>query len=264
MLDAAEPLAEVLWRMETAGKPVDTPERRASIDKRLDDRARQIADRTVQNYYRRYFRSRLWEAFSDYQPVLRGRRGAPRGLRSGAGIGRADRLGQGAEGRAWHRERVLVTTVLNQPALIGEIAEDFAAMAIEDPELDSLRQAILEISAADPGLDVEALKLHLTQRGFSQTVDRLAGFVTNVLDWFSNPGAAPEDALMGWRHMLPRHRRLGALMAELKAVEEALGRNPTEEVWARFEALKRMLDEGAGDEAEIEGYGVASGRPLGL
>ncbi len=264
MLDAAKPLAEVLWRMETAGKPVDTPERRASIDRRLDDRARQIADRTVQNYYRRYFRSRLWEAFSDYQPALRGRRGARRGLRSGAGIGRADSLGQGAEGQAGHRETVLVATVLNHPGLIGEIAEDFAAMAIEDPELDSLRQAILEVSAVDPGLDVEALKLHLTQRGFSHTVDRLAGSNANVLDWFSNSDAAPEDALMGWRHLLARHQRLGAMMAELKVAEEALGQSMTEEGWARFEALRKMVDEGEGDEAEIEGYGVASGRPQGL
>ncbi len=69
---------------------------------------------------------------------------------------------------------------------------------------------------------------------------------------------------MGWRHLLARHRRLGAMMAELKAAEEALGRNPTEEVWARFEALRKLVDEGEGDEAEIEGYGVASGRPQGL
>jgi DNA primase len=173
-------------------------------------------------------------------------------------------LGQGAEGQAGHRETVLVATVLNHPGLIGEIAEDFAAMAIEDPELDSLRQAILEVRAANADLDVDTLKLHLTQRGFSQTVDRLAVFVTNVLDWFLNSDAAPEDALMGWRHMLARHRRLGALMAELNAAEEALGRSMTEEVWARFEALRKMVDEGEGDEAEIEGYGVASGRPQGL
>jgi DNA primase len=264
MLDAAQPLAEVLWRMETAGKPVDTPERRASIDKKLADRAGQIADRTVQNYYRRYFRSRLWEAFSDYQPALGVRRGAPRGPRSGAGIGRADPLGQGTGGQAGHRETVLLTTVLNHPRLIDEIAEDFAAMTIEDSEFDSLRQAILEVCASNADLDVDALKLHLKQRGFSHTVDRLAGFAPNVLDWFSNPGAAPEDALMGWRHMFPRHQRLGTLMAELKAAEEALGQSPTEEVWARFEALKKMLDEGQGDEAEIEGFGAASGRPQGL
>ncbi len=258
LLGAARPLAEVVWEMETTGRAVDTPERRALVDRRLRDRARGIADRTVQEYYRRYFEDRVWKEFKARQFAGWKTAQADKGPKVQA---HPDRLGQGAEGRAEQRERVLVAAVLNHPGLLQQIAEDFAALPIASPELVGLRQAIMDIAAADADLDAAALGLHLTEQGFSQVVDRLAGPGANVLDWFAKPDAAPEDALMGWRHVWARHRRLGPLKAELKVAEEALAESMTEENQARFEVLKKLVDEGEGDEAELARFGVASGRP---
>ncbi|MEE8279817.1 MAG: DNA primase [Alphaproteobacteria bacterium] len=257
LLDAARPLAEIVWEMETTGRPVDTPERRAFIDKRLRDRAGEIADRTVQDYYRRYFEDRVWKEFKARRFAGWKKPQADKGPKVRA---RPDRLGQGAEGRAEQRERVLVATVLNHPGLLAQIAEDFAALAIASPELDGLRQAIMDIAAANADLDGAGLRLHLTQQGFSQIVDRLAGSGSDVLDWFAKPDADPEDALMGWRHVSARHGRL-ALKPELNVAEQALAQSMTEENQARFEELKKLVDEGEGDEAELERFGVASGRP---
>ena len=47
VLELARPLADVLWDMETDGKPADTPERRASIRTALHAKAAEIADPTV-------------------------------------------------------------------------------------------------------------------------------------------------------------------------------------------------------------------------
>ena len=50
------------------------------------------------------------------------------------------------------------------------------------------------------------------------------------------------------------------LKKDLKAAEMALAENMTEEVYARFLALKAEYENSRGDEASIDGYGIASGR----
>src|SRR5205823_4967040 len=60
VLTAARPLSEVLWQSELAARPIDTPERRADLERRLMEQAGLIADRAVQNEYRRFLRDRLF------------------------------------------------------------------------------------------------------------------------------------------------------------------------------------------------------------
>ncbi|MDE2350915.1 MAG: DNA primase [Alphaproteobacteria bacterium] len=67
LLDAAQPLAEVLWRSETEGKDFSTPERRAGLERALADLVGRIADTTIADYYRRDFNERVFEAFKRRQ-----------------------------------------------------------------------------------------------------------------------------------------------------------------------------------------------------
>src|SRR5215469_14703247 len=60
LLGGARPLAEVLWQSEHDAKPVDTPERRADLERRIMAHAATIADRIVQAEYRRFLRDRLF------------------------------------------------------------------------------------------------------------------------------------------------------------------------------------------------------------
>src|SRR5262249_26732306 len=60
ILGAARPLSEMLWQSELAARPIDTPERRADLERRLMADAGLIADRAVQFEYRRFFRERLF------------------------------------------------------------------------------------------------------------------------------------------------------------------------------------------------------------
>ncbi len=57
-LAAAVPLAELLWRRETARAPLDTPERRAALDKHLKEALARIADPSVRNHYAAELRTR--------------------------------------------------------------------------------------------------------------------------------------------------------------------------------------------------------------
>ena len=264
LLATAAPLAEVIWNLEVRGRPVDTPERRALIEKRLMERARAIADRGVQEHYLREFRARLRAAFADFSPVA----GARRRARPGATTGRArlasDPLMAGAEGSAEARERVLVATVLNHPEILAEVAEELSGAEIGNHELDSLRQAILEIAATGGVPGAEALAQALAERGFRRTVEALSGAAARVLDWFARPGAARADALIGFRQVLALHQRFGGLRAALEAGESALAEDMTEAQWERFRALKAEAEDPAAAEAEIEDFGLASGRKRGL
>ncbi len=47
VLNAAEPLFELFWRITVANRPVDTPERRAALERELRERIAPIADATV-------------------------------------------------------------------------------------------------------------------------------------------------------------------------------------------------------------------------
>ncbi len=72
VLDRAPPMAERLWALETAHN-LDTPERRAALEKRLDGRVRQIADRSVQEHYREFFRERVYTNFGRRRGQVGGR-----------------------------------------------------------------------------------------------------------------------------------------------------------------------------------------------
>ncbi|MGY9005292.1 MAG: DNA primase [Alphaproteobacteria bacterium] len=258
LMETAKPLAEVIWGMETMGKPIDTPERRALVEKNLMTRARSIEDQQVQEYYVQHFRKQLRDAFSDFSPV----KGARRPNMNASRLSRlaSDPLIGTEEGRAEARERVLVATVLNHPALLGEIAEDFISVDIGSHELDSLRQAILDVAATeDDDLDAAKLARGLSDRGFGRVVDGLGG-QAGVLDWFARPGAAVEDALKGFQKALELHRHFSIGRTELTVCESAFAENPTEENWLRLQNLKKSMESNLIETEGDEDFGPASVR----
>jgi DNA primase len=64
VLDAARPLAEMLWTRESEAGSLQTPERRAALEARLAEVAASIADETVRRYYRADFATRLPPLFA--------------------------------------------------------------------------------------------------------------------------------------------------------------------------------------------------------
>ena len=63
VLEAAEPLSQVLWRAETDGKDFSTPERRAGLERALAEIVGQIGDGKIADYYRREFEQQVFETF---------------------------------------------------------------------------------------------------------------------------------------------------------------------------------------------------------
>jgi DNA primase len=67
VVEAAKPLASMLWTRETEGHSFDTPERRAALDARINEVTNGIADESVRKYYRQDFQDRLRQFFAPAQ-----------------------------------------------------------------------------------------------------------------------------------------------------------------------------------------------------
>ncbi|MCZ6637811.1 MAG: DNA primase [Alphaproteobacteria bacterium] len=270
LMATAKPLSDVIWEIETRGRAVNTPERRAAVEKGLMTKARAIADKQVQEYYVRDIRRRLREAFADFSPVAGSRKRRGPGFGPGyAGTAGAERrrlasdpLIGSEEGRAEARERMLVAIVVNHPDLLDDVAEAFVSVEIGSHELDSLRQAISEVAANEVGdLDSEGLVKALGALGFGRLVDAMVGRQARMLDWFARPGAERSDALTGFHHILELHHRFGAGKAELDLCESAFAADPTEANWARLQAVKSELQAALAHEDLLEDYGAPPDNP---
>jgi DNA primase len=64
VLGAARPLAHVLWSRESEAGALDTPERRAALEARVNEVTAAIGDESVRRYYRQDFAARLRALFA--------------------------------------------------------------------------------------------------------------------------------------------------------------------------------------------------------
>lgn len=114
----AVPLADVLWDRETAGAPIDTPERKAALEKRLEDLVHQIGDGRVQRAYQLRYRLRLSNLFWTSE---RGARGFERGgARAEPG---SQAMPPMESGSLVGLERVVLGLCVEYPALFEAAAE---------------------------------------------------------------------------------------------------------------------------------------------
>jgi DNA primase len=175
-------------------------------------------------------------------------------LRAAAGLSSARALER--------REGLIMLAFVNHPELIDELMDELSGLDLTARELDSLRSHILNAAASARGLDTSALKAHLNDRGFGPLLDRLESQATRLSEWYLGPRAAQDDARTGLRQMFALHRKTVTLDRELKAAEAAFGSDPTEENFKTLAGLREQLLSAQGSEAQIEGFGAASGRPV--
>ena len=173
LLANALPLDRVIWDMESAGSRLDTPERIAGLEHRLEQRAFAIEDKKVQYQYLAAFRQRLRDAAR-----TRAANGAPSNGHRGGGRGFGPR-GGGArtspplarpEAAGRRREQAVLATILNHLSLLDEFDETIGTLYFSDPELDKLRQEILLMYVRTPDLDSEAVARHLMETGYAQAL----------------------------------------------------------------------------------------------
>lgn len=278
IIASAQPLSEVLWQRALAQNDRSTPERRAQFERDLRSTINVIANDVVRKHYLAELGERLRGLFQ------------PAGGYRGQGGRRQPAMGGGKRPfkpnmRPWdvqqpptaqlrqlagqrnfqsgaeRRERLIVLTLINHPDLLHEFLDVFASLEITSPELDSLRTQIIDSAALGSGLDGQDLRAHLMKLGSGPLLDRLEAQAKRLNEWFLGSGAAQDDARTGLRQMIALHRKTITLERELKAAEAAFAADPTEEKLNALKAVREQVSSHAGSEAQIEGFGAASGRP---
>jgi DNA primase len=246
LLRTAKPLAVMLWESEVGPSPKKTPEQIADVLTQLDKRLKEIPNRVVQLEYERLFRefAKLRRTRRDYDPRNARRTPHPMLAFQETAVSRHVPPPPAAPGR--RQREILIGMLLEHPFLIAEAHEDIAALDFPEPELDRLRRAILETDVLSPGLDGEALRIHLGQNGFATTVDAVGLVLTEHAGFLSRVSGAGVVRL-SWTHVLRmvRANSPGGDRSELAGAADALARDLSPEAWERFQALQgREAQEG--------------------
>jgi DNA primase len=279
VVEGALPLSDMLWQRGLGGNDRATPERKAQFERDMRELVFRIGDETVRKHYladilERF--SQLWQTGKRPWRAEKRRRAAPFAGRRSVFVKNQKpwdipappspqllALAGGSQFRkgAERRERMIILSMVNHPELLHTFLDEFAALELESRELDSLRTQIIDSAALGSGLDGPGLRDHLVAKGLGPVLDRLETQAGRLNEWFLSAGAAQDDARTGLRQMIALHRKAVTLDRELKGAEAAFAADPTEDNLNALNAVREQLSSIAGSEAQIEGFGAASGRP---
>lgn len=176
VLALARPLADLVWEMETEGRPIDTPERQASLQSAVQQRVEQIADPVVRRYYGQEMWNRLQRLRETERPAWRpsgrsGSRAMGRRPPGGPGMGWPNTgwavpASAGTEARraavdldgASRQIQVLLGALVERPAMLHVLAEEAGRLPTDPhPELARLQRGLLDALALVPlGVDPAA------------------------------------------------------------------------------------------------------------
>lgn len=229
ILSSAKPLSETIWNIATT-KNSATPEQKAGLEKKIMKMVESIKDKSVQNYYRKHFSSKLWE--KNY-PTKKGKAQNKKEIFSTE----LNAVSYINHSQIEKYSATLITIVLNYPELLNEfdIEEEFATIELSSKNLEELRSAILEITLSNPGIKAGELQHELSNKGFNKQIDDLINnkFIGNI-----TPSNADDNiAKYGWNYMIICHNLSAVELEYEKALETMSNSNP-DSVWE----LKKQTD----------------------
>lgn len=290
VLNAALPLAEMIWNRETASGIFETPERRAELETRIRSITSLIKDESVRRHYEQDMRERLYGFFQSSQPSQGNGRGRgsynsgkigegysqtgsryPSSAKSGKGrVGASPSLLNSSmvkKGRAGIplREAALIMGAINHPAILKRYFDEFIGLTLSSQVMAELRQKMIDIyvdyATRQEDLTAEQMRIVIGQTGAEELLSKLDIQLSHNRIWQTGINAAFEDAVDGWRQAYALHIRRHTLQRELKSAEQALASDDSDENLDRLLNIQTEIAKDDGMEALIEGFGVSSGRP---
>ena len=252
MFSGAIALSEVLWKIETIGFKLDTPEDRSWLERRLRERTLQIKDDTVRRYYLTEFKERLRQRFHHSQTYMYSKKGNTPQTRSQL----AEKSGISTQVDSKNlRESILIYTLISHPLLFDQVGERLGTVTFSDPNLDKLRQEVLmalaSLEEVGEGLDSKSLEDHLISTGcLAQMRDPLRRQIFNHAS-FSRPDEQLENARVGWEQQFGIFKR-EQLLAEIESTKERLMKDLNREDFELLKVLKEAAAEIEGIENQVE------------
>jgi len=250
ILDEAEPLAKVLWRVETEGKDFSTPERRAGLERALADITSAISDPKIADYYRREFEQKVFEQFKrrPFTPrASQSDRPNPRRFPPGQSFPQRpvetvspavknSLLARSGTGARRTKELELMQMLVEAPEIALRQGEALAALPLSDRSLDRLRREVLDLAASGFRLEKRGLENHLIQAGLGELLERFRA--QQGPGGLSGQGDAEVDALEArWLSAAAHLRELAEIAPERMAAMERFKADGSEESWQEAHRL---------------------------
>ncbi|MBH1973548.1 MAG: DNA primase [Rhodobacteraceae bacterium] len=232
VLDAAQPMVNLLWQREIEGRVFDSPERKATLDKALRAHLKRIADPSIKAHYGEEIKRLRWELFGQ-----RPRAAKPAPRQPGKG-------GRFVEVPLNAMASTKGSLLANAPDRIEEVLREaviLAALICHPSLIRRFESALERMDLIGPGHDdLRVLLLHHAHAGADDLQDQIQRQAPEAL-----------DALMARPHVQiapPVRNRADAELAEF-CVAEALAnleaaRGAEREIEEAMEDIAGLVDEG--------------------
>jgi DNA primase len=205
-LAGAIPLVDLLWNHTQAETPLDTPEMRAGLRRRLSELAQGIEDKGTAEQYRIEFRRRFDALFGapqpyqqqSFQPNRQGdrtpfrrdfRKPPPRPASE-----RARSIGKTGIDRMM--ARAVIAGLVMRPATVIAHAETLAGISLGDSMLERVRDTLIDAAFAGRSLEGGAAHSILAEAGLGPAADELCrtnGLAFSFLRGDADPSRAERD-----------------------------------------------------------------------
>ncbi|MBP8234269.1 MAG: DNA primase [Rhizorhabdus sp.] len=248
LLDETISLDELVWRAELDAQPLDTPEAKAGLRKRLGDLAATIQDRDVREQYQAEFRRRFDERFA---PVRRqyDRPFQPRQQRRTGQPWKPEVLPPSDAARTIARSglnrgviRAAMAGLLRYPEVMADKIETVAALPLDDPKLDALRAAAFDASFSEGVLEKDRLETILVEAGLGAVIEELKA--TNTLAFsFLRGNAEYNRAVHNLSAMIDALAAIPMLDTALREATDRFSIETSEAQWSEQQRLREALAE---------------------
>jgi DNA primase len=272
VLEAARPLVDLIWSREVEAAPLDTPERRASFERRLGQVLSQIRDDVTRRHYRDEMDGRLAALFprqpargrrterregsyaerreGPYQPRQRGAMAgglSSQPLRASPALARSAIFATPGVGDNTREATVLIGLAAH-PAILAEMADELAEADWQGHSALRLCQALLQ-AVVDGESTREGIERLMASPAVREAHSRLERLVRPSDRARLAHDAEPHAVSDMIRQALVLHRRARTLHSELKAAERAFSDDASEENLAWLLDVKGRLSSLEGTEA---------------
>ncbi|HEX9947222.1 MAG TPA: DNA primase, partial [Allosphingosinicella sp.] len=251
LFEKAEPLVDRIWHHELAAEPLDTPEQRAGLRRRLTDHASAITDADVRDQYRLELLRRFGELnrppprapFQPFQPRRDWQKG--KGTKSRFEPYRpvseqAKALAIAGLDPRWLR--AVLAGLLRYPQVVTDHSDAVQALPFLDRGAEKLRDALVSAAFLHGALDPDGLNTILIDVGAAPLAEELRQ-ERGLAFSFTRRDADPERALRDLVLVIDTLAARPGLMSALDAATARLMESGDEAAFVEQQRLREARDE---------------------
>ncbi|MEO3415704.1 DNA primase [Roseovarius sp. CAU 1744] len=256
LVDAAQPMVQLLWQNEIEGRSFDSPERRAALDKALRDKIKLIRDASIRGHYGQAIKDLRWQLFNpqraSHAPRRTGGRWQPPPASAMPATKSSLLVAAGDEAQMQLRTGVILASLIATPEVCEEFEAAIETLDCPNPDHARLRDLILRHADAGP----ETLRTQISEAMGQESLEKLRALPHVAL---APPVRNPGDAGIARQTIAEELAKIEAergLSAEIsEAAEDIVGVADEAVTWRlqqAAEARNRAIRSQQEDKAEYD------------